>query len=332
MKICIVKLSAMGDIIHTMVALQFVKNRYPNSTIDWIVEESFKDILSYNPHINNILSVNLKAIKKDKSKIMEQIRLLQEYRKNDYDVIIDAQGLLKSALVSRFVKNKKIDSYIVGFDKDSIREPIASKFYDKYIKIPYSANVIKRNLKVICDPLKVIINDKMVLEKQPFLFISKQNSKKDYVVFVIGASTKNKIYPKEKFLKLSKYIDKDILIIWGNDEEYATAKWLKEKNNKLNIDTKGDINHLKSIIQNASIVIGGDTGPTHMAWALNVPSIILFGNTPYKRNTYLTNINKILTSKSDINPLKIDKDDFSIHFIQIYQILHLYKNILTQNG
>ena len=62
-KICIVKLSAMGDIIHAMVALQFIKKQFPNSKIDWIVENGFKGVLENNPHIDNILPVNLKSIK-----------------------------------------------------------------------------------------------------------------------------------------------------------------------------------------------------------------------------------------------------------------------------
>jgi heptosyltransferase-1 len=66
MKICIIKLSAMGDIIHTMVALQYIKKNLPNIQIDWIVEESFRAVLEYNPHIDNILTINLKSIKKNK--------------------------------------------------------------------------------------------------------------------------------------------------------------------------------------------------------------------------------------------------------------------------
>ena len=74
MKICIVKLSAMGDIIHAMVALEFIKKQYPDSQIDWIVENGFKSVLENNPYIDNILPVNLKSIKTNKMQIFTDIR------------------------------------------------------------------------------------------------------------------------------------------------------------------------------------------------------------------------------------------------------------------
>ena len=89
-----------------------------------------------------------------------------------------------------------------------------------------------------------------------------------------------------------------------------------------------NLNDLKYVIDKASLLIGGDTGPTHMAWALNVPSITLFGNTPAYRNTYTTVINKVLKSDTVVNPLKLDKDDFSIRQIEVSSIVSLAKELL----
>jgi len=91
---------------------------------------------------------------------------------------------------------------------------------------------------------------------------------------------------------------------------------------KLNLD------ELKFKIQNSSLVIGGDTGPIHMAWALNVPSITIFGNTPENRNTYITNINKVIKSSSKVDALKLDKNDFSINEIDSDKIVQLVKGLL----
>ena len=150
-KICIVKLSAMGDIVHAMVALQFIKKELPTCQIDWIVEDGFKAVLENSPHIDNILPVNLKSIKKNKGEIFNQLKLLNSYSKNNYDIVIDAQGLLKSAIVSKIIGAPIIS----GFDKNSIREGIASIFYNKTISIPYDANTIDRNATVICKPLGI---------------------------------------------------------------------------------------------------------------------------------------------------------------------------------
>ncbi|MGB5866757.1 MAG: lipopolysaccharide heptosyltransferase I [Arcobacteraceae bacterium] len=328
-KICIVKLSAMGDIIHAMVALQFIKKKFPNSIIDWVVEDGFKSVLENNSHIHKILPVNLKNLKKNKLEIFNQIKLLKKYSQNNYDIIIDAQGLLKSAIVSKMLKNNQIKSKIIGFDKNSTREGIASFFYDDKIEIPYEKNVIDRNIEVICKSLDIDVTQKDILEKEKFLFSKKSSVLQDKnIVFVVGASKENKIYPKEQFLALTQILCENILVVWGNDSEFETAQWLSSQSNFIKTAPKGNLDDLKNVISNAKLVIGGDTGPTHMAWALNIPSITIFGNTPEYRNTYITDINKVIKSNSKVNPLKLDKEDFTIQSIKATDISSLAQGLL----
>lgn len=328
MKICIVKLSAMGDIIHAMVALQFIKKEFPSAQIDWVVESSFADVLKNNPHIDNILPINLKAIKKKKSEIFKQYKLLKEYSKKSYDIVIDAQGLLKSAIVSRIIGANEV----VGFDKSSIRESIASFFYNKKVHIAYDANTIERNVAVICEPLGINVDKEAILNKEPFLFSSKSHAltNKEKIVYVVGASKANKIYPKEKFLEVIEGLKKSALIVWGNHEEHEIALWLQQRSDFVQAADKGNLDDLKNIILNASLVIGGDTGPTHMAWGCNIASITIFGNTPGYRNTYQTDINKIVESSTTVNPSKLDKDDFSICEIEAQKIIEIAKELYEQ--
>ena len=330
-KIAIVKLSAMGDIIHTMVALQFIKNKFPKSQIDWIVEDGFKSILENNPHIDNILPINLKSIKQNKSELFNQIKLVNLYAKNNYDIVIDAQGLIKSAIVSKILGGRVVNSFIAGFDKDSIRESIASWFYDKKTYIPYEKNVIDRNIKVISDALNMKISKQDILSKKSFLFSKKEldNIYKDYIVFVVGASKLNKIYPKEKFLEIAQRIGEKCLVVWGNKDEYDDALWLSKQSDFIEIAPKGDLDDLKFLIKNSKCVIGGDTGPTHMGWALNVPSITIFGNTPEYRNTYITKINKVVKSNSIVDPLKLNKNDFTIKDIKAVEIVNILNEIVN---
>jgi len=327
MKICIVKLSAMGDIIHAMVALQFIKKALPKTQIDWIVEDGFKDVLQNNPDIDNILPISLKSIKKKKSAIFSQYKILKEYSKNNYDLVIDAQGLLKSAIVSKIVARKDI----AGFDKNSIRESIASLFYDDKISIPYEANAIDRNMAVICKALYIEYTKEDILNKKPFLHSSLHvEQQMEYIVFVVGASRENKIYPKEKFVELANKLQKHILIVWGNEEEKETAEFIAQNSKYAFVAPKGDLDKLKHTIQNSKFVIGGDTGPTHMAWALNIPSITIFGNTPEYRNTYITPINQVVKSDSQVNALKLDHSDFSIRDIEVDTILETYNEVLDK--
>ena len=329
MKIAIVKLSAMGDIIHTMVVLQFIKKKNPNIQIDWIVEKSFMGVLENNPYINNILPIELKSIKKNKANLFGQIKLINLYAKNNYDIVLDAQGLIKSAIVSKILGSRVVESFIAGFDKFSIREGVASWFYDKTVSIPYKENVIKRNVKLFNTILDLDITEDDILNKEPFLYTTSKIKVQQYdIVFVVGASKPNKIYPKEKFLELALKLKRKVLVVWGNKGEYDIALWLSEQSDLLLLDESGNLDDLKYKIKNAKLLIGGDTGPTHMAWGLNIPSITIFGNTPEYRNTYITSINKVIKSSSKVDPLKLDKDDFSINDIDSSKIAQLANELL----
>lgn len=324
MKICIVKLSAMGDIIHAMVALQFIKKEMPSAQIDWIVESGFKSVLENNPHIDNILPVNLKAIKKKKSELFNQYKILKNYSKNDYDIVIDAQGLLKSAIVSKIIGAPIIS----GFDKNSIREGIASIFYNNTVAIPYDANTIDRNATVICEPLGIKISTQKILHKEPFLISTSpvENLPDNFNLFVIGSTWESRNYPKEKFVKIAEALKIQTFIIWGSEEEHKKAIWMQKQSQYLSILPRGSLDELKYVISRSHLLIGNDTGPTHMAWGLNTPSITIFGPTPTNR-VYVTPINKVVKSSSKINHYKLNKNDFSISEIEVDAIVQIAKDL-----
>ena len=330
MRIAIVKLSAMGDIIHAMVALQFIKKEYPNIIIDWFVEKAFSQVLEYNPHINNIYELDLKSIKKDKKNIFSQIKLLKHYSKNNYDLVIDAQGLIKSAFVSKILGKKTI-----GFNKKSTREGLASLFYTKKISSSYEKNVIERNIDILCKSLEIEVSKNDILNKEPFLYSSNEKreiytylrNQKRNILLIIGASWPSKMYSKEKFAKIINCLDENCLIAWGNEEEKKIADEIA-LNSTVIVLPKLDLNSLKAVVKNSDLVIGNDTGPTHMAWALNIPSITIFGCTPGNRNTYLTNINKIIESDSSVDALRLNKEDYSIKDIPYKKIVDLAKELL----
>lgn len=330
MKIAIVKLSAMGDVIHAMVALQFIKKHNPNIEIDWFVEKAFAGVLENNPHIDNIFSLNLKSIKKDKKQLINQIKIIKEYSKKRYDLIIDAQGLVKSAIVSRLLGKN-----VAGFSKSSIREKVASYLYKIKVNSAYDKNVITRNMDLFSNALHFKYSKQELLKKEPFLFFQNENSliydyiskEKRNILFIIGASWPSKMYSKEKFAKIIYSLDENCLIAWGSEEEKSLAEEIaKESNAK--VLPKLDLNSLKAVVSKSDLVIGNDTGPTHMAWAMNVASITIFGCTPGYRNTYETKINKIVESNSIVDPVRLNRNDFSIKEIDEDTILEMAKELL----
>ena len=330
MKIAIVKLSAMGDIVHAMVALQFIKAQAPDLQIDWIVEQGFAGILANNPDINAIYTVNLKSLKTHKAAVFQQIKAIRNYAKNDYDLVIDAQGLLKSAITARL-----LGKIVAGFDADSIREKAAAWFYDVKVACAYDANTIDRNAVVISQPLGINITPEQILNKKPFLFFSDTDQSytdflstdKRNIVLVISSTWESRNYPAEKFVAVAEALQQNCLVIWGNEQEKQKAEWMATQSNTIKVMPKLDLNGLKALIAHSDLLIGNDTGPTHMAWALNKASITLFGPTPVSR-VYQTDINKVLKSASIVNPYKLNKQDYSIKDINESDIIKLAKDLL----
>ncbi len=327
-RIAIVKLSAMGDIIHAMVVLQFIRQQYPDIVIDWIVEEGFKGVLEKNPHIDNIIPVHLKALKSNKLALFSEIKRIKSLQKNHYDLVIDAQGLIKSAIVSKLLGAK-----VVGFDKKSSREGLSSFFYDELFSISYALNKIDRNAMLFSFALGLDITRKEILKKAPFLYHDNYafdflSSREKNILLIISSSWESKNYPKERFLELTQKLDEHFIVVWSNEQEKEMAMVIKGGNERVMVPEKLSLDALKSLISQVDLVIGNDTGPTHMAWALNRPSITLFGPTPIEQ-TYLTSINKALKSPSKVNPYKLNREDFSIKEIAVDEIVSLAKELLS---
>jgi len=331
MKVAIVKLSAMGDIIHAMAALQFMKAFDPSLKIDWIVEEVFVPILEHNPDIDRILPVNLKGLKKNRMQFLSEVQKIREYAKNGYDVVIDAQGLIKSAVVSKMLGRA------TGFDRHSIRESMAAFFYSRTFPIPYEMNVIERNVKLMMQAVGGRERPVSLTDKKPFLFFSGEERQKilpfidqeaKNIVYILGSSWESKIYPREKFLEVIRQLEGNHLLVWGSENEKKSAAYIAQ-HSEAKVLPKMTLNELKALIASADLVIGGDSGPTHMAWALNRPSITLFGPTPSQRNVLQTAVNKALDCEKKVDPLNLDREETCIRNIESRKIVTLAQELLA---
>ena len=335
MKIAIVRLSALGDIVHSMVVLQFIKKHYPDSVVDWIVEKRFKGVLESNPHINQIHQISIKSTSKSKSLVLFWKELRKIRKLSKYDLVIDMQGLIKSALVARFIPSE----ITFGFDKNSSRENLAAFYYNQTYMIDYAENVVERNLGLVSYALKFPFKQEDITSKESFLFSSQKHTFKDIsttkknIILIPGASYLAKSYPMEKFVDLTKKIDANFIIVWGDENERAIANEIKHQSANINVNVLEALSFdaLISLINQVDLVIGPDTGPTHMAWALNIPSITLFGPTPGLRNTCITKINKVIESDSVVNPRKIDKNDYSIKNISVNHVVKISEFLLHIN-
>ncbi len=337
MKIAIVKLSAMGDIVHGAIVLQFIKKHYPDARIDWICEEAFAGVLEGNGDIDTLHTVNIKAIKK--SRRFSDLRALVHKLRHlgTYDAVIDMQGLIKSAVVARLIGKQTH-----GFDKNSTRESVAAFFYKQAYDIPYETNTIDRNIGVVASALNFEVSRNEALAKAPFLFFHEEAfAFTPYlgtmnIIFIIGSTWPSRNYPKEHFVRVAddlhvKYPEAKVLIAWGGQEERERAEWIAEHAQEALMLPQLSLNALKALIFQCDLLIGNDTGPTHMAWAMNRPSITLFGPTPVSR-VHVTPINKVLKSPSAVDPYKLNKEDFSIKEITPESVVAVAETLLSKQS
>ncbi|MEQ1560569.1 MAG: glycosyltransferase family 9 protein, partial [Methyloglobulus sp.] len=210
-------------------------------------------------------------------------------------------------------------------------------FYKIKVKCAYDENTIDRNVRVLSTPLGFNISSAQILAKKAFLY-SKNSQNLDAffpknrstILFVIGSTWESRNYPTEKFVKIAQALQVNCLALWGSEQEKIKAEWMSKQCDNIKVMPKLDLNDLKAAIAKADLLIGNDTGPTHMAWALNRPSITIFGPTPVSR-VYQTPINKVVKSQSVVNPYKLNKEDYSIRDIDECTIIAQAKLLLPNH-
>lgn len=318
--IAVIKLSALGDIVHAVVILQFIEKHLPKAKITWFADAKFSEILFLCPQISRVVSLPLKNGEYKKS--LELIASAKQ--EGEFDYVIDLQGLLKSAAVAKLLGK---NSY--GFDKFSAKEPLAALFYRHKFNCDYGENIILRNLKLTAFALGFSFSEDEILDKQPCFSAqqSKFESSKKKILIAPFASEPSKIYDKfSDVIALLGDPQNEIFVCFnGEKEEKEALNLIKNSNAKpLNLSLK----ELVSFISSCDLVIGNDSGVTHIAWAQNRPSIALFGNRPAERNAFASPVNLTLDAGKKIDAKKIDKSDFCVRDIAPQTIANAAKRLL----
>ncbi|MBI2608012.1 MAG: lipopolysaccharide heptosyltransferase I [Deltaproteobacteria bacterium] len=280
-KILIVKPSSLGDIIHTLPVLHNLKKSAPSSHIHWLIDEDFKNILEAHPLITKLWFFKKEAWKKP-SQLLKTSREVLALRKNliqeKFDVVIDIQGLLRSALFTYLTKSK----IRIGFL--DAREKLSALFYNIKITGGKPIHAVERYLKLL-SPLGI---NKYEIE---FPLPAPKNTFKKtcpYYVVVPGARWATKRWPSYYFIELIKKINKKAIIIGSSqDREIAQKICHAVPEFTLDLSDQTSLQDLISIIKQAQFVIGNDTGPIHIAAALKIPVYALFGSTnPLRTGPY----------------------------------------------
>ncbi len=330
MRILIVRLSSLGDIVMSMSVLQYIHQALPHAQIEWLVDKRFKDILANNIHLHAVHSIPLRDYKRNPLRAVFEVLKLKK-RLGRFDLVLDMQGLIKSSLISR-----AYGKHVVGFDFSSAKEGLSSYLYKTKVNIAYNQHILKRNFALVKEGVGVDISMQTIMQKEPYLFYTPPqedlsaflSKTKKNILVVLGGSWYSKIYPKEHLRDVLSRLKQNALILWSNQEEYERAKWIAQNTQQAKVLPKMSLNDVKALIAQSDLVLGNDTGPCHMAWALNVPSVTILGCTSITRipiNPY----NVAVTSKACVNPAKIDKGDLSIRDIPAYEVVECVENLLV---
>lgn len=339
------------------MAIQFIRKHIANAHISWFCDARFEQIARLLAGVDEVVALPLK----DK-KFLKSFEILRQ-KQGQFDIIIDLQGLLKSALVSR-----SLGKNIFGFDRFSTKEGLASIFYTHKYSCNYDKNIILRNLELCAFALNFSFDEKEILAKEPCFLknsripdknsripsdesrIPNKNSRIASDEIKIHSdetriSNKNSRIPNKKILiapfasESSKCYAHFASVIKGAKEFaqcFLVAGSEPERKKAAKLASSGatllaplDLAQILEFMDTCDLIIGNDSGITHLAWAQNYATITLFGNRSGARNAFATPKNLIIqaTPKHEIDAFHIDKSDFCINDIDPAQIIAKAKGL-----
>ncbi|MCK5812920.1 MAG: lipopolysaccharide heptosyltransferase I [Cocleimonas sp.] len=265
----------------------------PNVTFDWVVEEGFEEVARWHPNVGKVIPIAIRRWRKNLGS-MQTWREISAFKKQlqekDYDKVIDSQGLVKSALVTRWASGE-----IWGYDKQSITESLASYFYQQKANVSRNSHAITRNRLVLAQalsysidnlPLDYGIADNDYYQTPQDLVIADKT-----IIAFHATSREDKEWSLDlwdQFIPAMEQQGYCLLFPWGNEREYQRAKYLATTHQQAHCLPKCSLAELVALIQRADAIIGMDTGLMHIAAAFNKKGIALYPVTQPKLTGVLT--------------------------------------------
>ncbi|MGB3415462.1 MAG: lipopolysaccharide heptosyltransferase I [Mesorhizobium sp.] len=273
MKVLIVKTSSMGDVIHTFPALEDARRARPDIAFDWCVEKAFAPIVALHPGVNHIHTVAIRHWRKrlfDADTWREASNLRKALRAEHYDLVIDAQGLMKSVLVAR-----QAGAPIAGFDRASAREPMAALFYRYRYGVSRDLHAIERTRRLFG----------LALGYEPDLstldsgLVPVPESRGRTAFLLHGTSREDKKWPGQDWVETARLLAASGITpvtTWSNEREKGVAEAIAAAVPETVLVTRSPLGEIAARLGRSSLVIGADTGLTHLASAYGLPTVAVF--------------------------------------------------------
>lgn len=280
MRVLLIKTSSMGDIIHTLPALTDAGRALPGIHFDWVIEDAFAEIPHWHPQVSAVIPMSLRRWRKgilSPETRAEWQQLRKRLHVHDYDLILDAQGLVKSALLTLFARGVR-----AGLDFGSAREKLASFVYQRKCKVNFYQHAIVRMRSLFSQalgyPLPLSAPDFCLVRER----LQATPPAENYVVFLHGTTWTTKQWPEMYWMQLADLAAQAgyrVKISGGNQEEVDRAKRIAAHNNVIDVLPRLEISAMAKLLANAKAAIAVDTGFGHLAAALNLPLVSLYGAT-----------------------------------------------------
>jgi 3-deoxy-D-manno-octulosonic-acid transferase/heptosyltransferase-1 len=317
--ILIIKLSSIGDVVHALPFLEVMKNSYPDSSIDWLVEEEASQVISGHPAINRVIISKRKSWEKEIlnpykfTKVYSEVAgFYKELKSSSYDIVVDLQGLFRSGFLAALSRGKRKVGMSGG------REGASFFLKEPPVPVDYDQHAIERYLKVAaylgCDTgrfsgkIPVSGEDKKKAEK----IISYAGGDKKIIAINPMAKWPTKLWEADKFSELALRLEKELdcrVIFTGSGQDGPVIdemiKMMKQPDNEtgpVNLAGRTSLKELAYLYSRCSLLVCTDTGPMHIAAAMGCRVVALFGPTsPLRTGPYGTG-HKVIRSGSDCSP------------------------------
>ena len=273
MRILLIKTSSLGDVVHNLPVVTDLRTRFPAADIDWVVEEAFADIPRLHPGVGQVIPV---AVRRWRRSLLspQTWREIGSLRKRlgaaRYDIAIDTQGLLKSALITRMAPTRRC-----GYAADSAREPLASRFYDARFEVAKALHAVERNRRLAAMAGGYTSNG------APDYGIAAVPAPTPgpTAVLLTATSRDDKLWPEDRWIALGCELQARglyCLLPAGNSLERERAERIASRIPQANLLPPSGLGELAGQLSAARIVVGVDTGLVHLAAALGRPTLALF--------------------------------------------------------
>jgi heptosyltransferase-1 len=269
-RILFVKTSSLGDVVHHCPAVSDAARAIEGAQIDWVVEEAFAGVARLHRAVGRVIPVALRRWRGApwRASVWSEIaEFRRELRTERYDAVIDTQGLLKSALVSRQALGTRH-----GMDRASAREPIAARFYDVAHAVPRALHAVERNRRLTAAALAYSLD----AAPDYGLKAASGAAGSAYAVLLTMTSRADKLWPEERWIELGRALALPVVLPWGSTAERERAERVARGIGQAVVPQRMALDALAELLSNAKGVVGLDTGLTHLAAALGVATVGIY--------------------------------------------------------